>query len=220
METSGVGAGDGSGRILARHWLSCSAAVGTRSGAGLGSNSLRGGREPASDRPSPHDGLDRRSRGGPGSRTLPPSCIGAAAPGTGERGPFRSQFEKSRTLPSPSLKKARFGPPRSLPASDWLSRLRLKPLEGWRVFCGRSGRGPLRDQSEKSRVDSGRSLAKRICKHRHLSHCTLQIYVRGSATLILTFLPMKFVSVNAKAAFSPSRVPNSTYPNPFGLWSS
>ena len=73
-----------------------SAAVGARStGGGLGSNSLRGGRDPASDVPSPQAGLWRRSEGSLASRKRPPSRTGGPAVGAGERGPLRSQFEKS-----------------------------------------------------------------------------------------------------------------------------
>lgn len=86
--------------------------------------------------------------------------------GTGESGPFRSQLPKSRTLLSASKNADRRVPPRSLPASDMLSKFRLKPrLDGWRVFWGRSGRGPLRDQSDRSRLDSARSLAEEASQH-------------------------------------------------------
>lgn len=142
--------GAGSGRIRARHWLSISAAVGVRSGrSGRSWNSRRGGREPSWERPSPQAGEFLRKLEPSLLRGRPPSRPATAA--TGERGPLRSQLPKSRALPSPSNWRLL---PRALPVSETLSgKSRLKPPRSL-PRRGRSGRGPLRDQSLKSREEA------------------------------------------------------------------
>lgn len=159
MLVSGVGPGEragGSGFILERHWLSSSDAVGWRSGAGRSWNSRRGPRCPSSFRPSPQAGDCLRSPRGPSWLRTRPSLAGPGpVDGTGESGPFRSQFPKSRTFPS--LSKFRLRSPRSLPASDAASNWRYPPLSEPRL-PGRSGSGPFRVQSVSSRA-SGRSFA-------------------------------------------------------------
>ena len=161
------GAAGASGLILFRHWVSFSAAVSALSTIGLSANSRRGGREPSCEPPSPHAG-EFRLKLGP-SRLIGrlisdrggPEGVGAV----GCRGPLRSQLAKSLTFPSPCSKGRR--PPRSLPASEMLSKLRelskvrgapKPPRSDTRRWFGRSGSGPLRVQSLISRP-SGRSFS-------------------------------------------------------------
>lgn len=143
--------------------MSVSAAVGCLSTGGLSWNSRRGPREPSAPWPSPQAGdCLRPSRGAPSKPRMRPPSLGAGA-GAGDRGPRRSQLPKSRGLPSPSNGGGRRRSLRSPPASDPASKPRSRPapkpprpaLLRW---PGRSGRGPLRVQSEMSRA-SGRSFA-------------------------------------------------------------
>jgi len=68
---------------------------------GRSTNSRLGGREPASDLPSPQDGEFRLSGRGPSPLTGRSKLLAVGPVGSvGVSGPFRSQFPKSRTFPS------------------------------------------------------------------------------------------------------------------------
>jgi hypothetical protein len=188
---SGVAVGDAaSGRILVRHWLSVSAAVGCLSTAGrsgrpsAGWNSRRGPR--LSSRPSPQAGDCLAPPWKLGCLPSLAMAFGAGA-AEGDSGPLRSQLPKSRTFPS----SAKGGgplrlPPRSLPASEPAapkppprSRSPNPPRSDVRRWPGRSGRGPFRVQSVIS-LASGRSLAAMVSawESARLKQCTYGVRQR------------------------------------------
>lgn len=146
--------------------------MGALSATGRSTNSRLGGRDPSCDRPSPQAGEFRLSRG-PSWLTGRSKFLGGGPLGTvGVSGPFRSQFPKSRTFPSPCSYAGRRWT-RSLPASETVSNPRGPeewPIRSETRRCPPiSGRGPFRVQSPNSRA-SGRSFSIRAVSALLMTH--------------------------------------------------